>query len=147
MADRILIVDDDDTLGESLELLLSSEGCQVVAARDAESALDLAAQHPIDVVLCDARMPGLDGFDLLPQLSRIRPAAPIVLSSTVPSLYGAGDLMADLPLPPPPPPPGLESASAVISSILRRFSLRMMSKTDSITNWTLFVSVAHVACA
>jgi two-component system response regulator AtoC len=81
MADRILIVDDDDSLGESLELLLASEGCQVVGARDAESALELAASLPIDVILCDADMSGLDDFDLLPQLSRVRPGAPVIVMS------------------------------------------------------------------
>jgi CheY-like chemotaxis protein len=72
MSQRILVVDDDDALRESLELVLAAEGYEVVGARDGASALAALEAAPVDVVLCDLRMPGMDGLELLPQLSRRR---------------------------------------------------------------------------
>ncbi|HVP30501.1 MAG TPA: sigma-54 dependent transcriptional regulator [Myxococcota bacterium] len=88
MSERVLIVDDDDALRESLELLLAEEGYEVAAARGAEEALRQAERGGIDVVLCDLRMPGSDGFELLPQLARKLPGATLLLMSA----YGNAEL-------------------------------------------------------
>ena len=88
MADQILIVDDDDALRESLELILIAEGYEVATARDGTAALARLDEVPIDIVLCDVRMPGLDGFELLPQIGRKLPNTPIVMMSA----YGTSDL-------------------------------------------------------
>ncbi len=88
MAERVLIVDDDDALRESLELILASEGYRVSTADCGQAALERVDEVPIDVVLCDVRMPGLDGFELLPQIARKLPGAPIVMMSA----YGTADL-------------------------------------------------------
>jgi two-component system, NtrC family, response regulator AtoC len=85
---RVLVVDDDDTLRESLELFLASEGFEVAAAADGAAALAQLERAPVDVVLCDLRMPGIDGFELLPQLLRIAPGLTVILMSA----YGARDL-------------------------------------------------------
>jgi len=91
MAERILIVDDDEALRESLELVLLAEGYAVVTADSGESALARIEEHPVDVVLCDLRMPGIDGFELMPQIARHLPGAPIVLMSA----YGTKDLAVE----------------------------------------------------
>ena len=88
---RILIVDDDDALRESLELLLSAEGYAVLSANRGENALALIEQTPVDAVLCDLRMPGIDGFDLMPQISRLLPGVPIILMSA----HGTEDLAVE----------------------------------------------------
>jgi two-component system response regulator AtoC len=88
MPERILIVDDDDALRESLEMILASEGYLVATAENGDAALARVDELPIDVVLCDVRMPGLDGFELLPQISRKLPGVPIVMMSA----YGTADL-------------------------------------------------------
>jgi two-component system response regulator AtoC len=89
--DRILIVDDDDALRESLELILSSDGYTVLTAHCGEAALTTLEETPVDVVLCDLRMPGLDGFDLIPQISRQLPGIPIILMSA----HGTEDLAVE----------------------------------------------------
>ena len=91
MAQRILIVDDDEALRESLELVLSSEGYEVSTASSGPIALERTLEHPVDVVLCDLRMPGLDGFELMPQLARQLPGVPVVLMSA----YGTEDLAVE----------------------------------------------------
>jgi len=88
VSERILIVDDDDALRESLELVLAAEGYEVAAARDARSALALVESQPFDVVLCDVRMPGMDGMALLPQLARRAPGITILMMSA----FGSADL-------------------------------------------------------
>jgi two-component system response regulator AtoC len=86
--DRILIVDDDDALRESLEMILSAEGYGVVTANCGERALQVIEESSVDVVLCDLRMPGIDGFDLMPQIARLLPGVPVILMSA----HGTQDL-------------------------------------------------------
>ncbi|MGB0620967.1 MAG: sigma-54-dependent transcriptional regulator [Myxococcota bacterium] len=81
MFDRILVIDDDEALRENLEVFLSNEGYEVLAAGRGDTALELIESSTVDAVLCDLRMPGLDGFDLLPQITRHLPGAPIILMS------------------------------------------------------------------
>jgi two-component system response regulator AtoC len=88
---RILIVDDDEALRESLQLILAAEGHEVAAAAGAEAALALLDQAPADVILCDVRMPGIDGFELLPQLIRRAPGATVIMMSA----YGTDDLAVE----------------------------------------------------
>jgi two-component system response regulator AtoC len=88
--DRILVVDDDEALRDSLALLLAAEGYEVVTAGDASAAL-ARLEEPVDVVLCDVRMPGRDGLELLPDLIRRLPGAPVLLMSA----YGSGDLAVE----------------------------------------------------
>ena len=91
MPDRILVVDDDEALRESLAMLLAAEGYEVVTAGDANGAL-ARLEEPVDVVLCDVRMPGRDGLELLPDLIRRLPGAPVLMMSA----YGSGDLAVEV---------------------------------------------------
>jgi two-component system response regulator AtoC len=84
----VLVVDDEDALRESLALFLASEGFEVVSAEDGAAALAALERAPVDVALCDLRMPGIDGLDLLPQLVRIAPGLTVILMSA----YGGRDL-------------------------------------------------------
>ncbi len=88
---RILIVDDDEALRESLALVLSAEEHEVQAAADGAAALALLEKGPVDVVLCDLKMPGIDGLDLLPQLARRLPDATLILMSA----HGGPDLAVE----------------------------------------------------
>jgi two-component system response regulator AtoC len=81
MSDRVLIVDDDESLRESLELVLAAEGFEVVTAVDGSGALSRLEASTFDVVLCDVRMPGMDGIELLPQLVRRVPQSTVIMMS------------------------------------------------------------------
>ena len=88
MPDRILIVDDDASLRESLQLVLAAEGYDVAAVEDGAAALRQTEAAPCDVILCDIRMPGMDGMELLPQLVRRLPTTTVIMMSA----YGTEEL-------------------------------------------------------
>ena len=69
---QILVVDDDDVDREQLQRLQARSGFdfQVTEAQDAELALDLIGKGKFDCVLLDCHLPGIDGLDLIEQLSR-----------------------------------------------------------------------------
>jgi putative two-component system response regulator len=60
----ILVADDQSSNRELLEELLTAEGFQVISVPDGAAALDALAHTPIDLVLSDVMMPGLNGFEV-----------------------------------------------------------------------------------
>jgi DNA-binding NtrC family response regulator len=76
---RILIVDDDPDIRESLPGGLSALGAEIATAKDGEEALALVGSGPPDVVLTDVRMPGLDGLELLRLLRQRAPTVDVIL--------------------------------------------------------------------
>jgi two-component system response regulator AtoC len=88
MAERILVIDDDEGLRESLQLVLSADGYEVAGAEDSRSALAILESSSFDVILCDLRMPGMDGMELLPQLVARLPHSTVIMMSA----YGTEEL-------------------------------------------------------
>jgi two-component system, NtrC family, nitrogen regulation response regulator GlnG len=62
---HLLVVDDDETVRASLQDALTKEGVRVSTASSARQALEHIAADPVDLVLTDVRMPGIDGLELL----------------------------------------------------------------------------------
>lgn len=75
----ILIVDDEPTICWGLERIARDLGHEPLVANSAEQALKLAAQHLIDAVVLDVRLPGMSGLEVLEQLRAATSAAPIVV--------------------------------------------------------------------
>ena len=65
---RVLAVDDDPAALKFIETTLSHEGFQVVARPDGRSAVEVARDDTIDLVICDLVMPDLDGFGVVAAL-------------------------------------------------------------------------------
>ena len=78
---RILVVDDEAGIRESLSAILRDEGYSVDAVASGEEALDRAAQDSFEVILLDVWLPGMDGLDTLSRLQTVpRPPAVIMVS-------------------------------------------------------------------
>src|ERR1700722_127580 len=86
MQSRVLIVDDDAEMREALEAVFSAEGHGCELAADAMTALKIVDHQTFDVVICDVRMEGMSGLELLERLKRTHPALPFIV------ITGAGDI-------------------------------------------------------
>lgn len=76
----ILVVDDDEVILSSVELVLVDEGYQVVAARNGEEALELAKACTPRLILLDMKMPMMDGWAFIAAYrARSGPHAPIII--------------------------------------------------------------------
>lgn len=78
---RVLLVDDDPAILQTIGDLLTHMGCVVLTAQNGEEALNLFREHPLDLLLSDVRMPVMDGLQLLSAVKDIDPAVPVVLLS------------------------------------------------------------------
>jgi len=76
---KLLIVDDEPIIRESLGEFLAQEGFAVVVSGSAEDALVLAQKTRFDLVLCDVQLPGIDGIELLDRLLKISPETFVIL--------------------------------------------------------------------
>ena len=65
---RLLVVEDDDTIRETVCEAMEMEGFQVTAATNGQSAWDLLNRHRYDLVVLDLMLPGINGLDLCRQL-------------------------------------------------------------------------------
>ena len=82
---RILLVDDDPTVRDSLKDALQSEGYWVIPAENGQQALDLANKSSVDLVLLDLNMPVKNGWDTSEQLTRDHPLIPIIIVTARPN--------------------------------------------------------------
>lgn len=65
---NILVIDDDSSIRETLDLYLTEEGYKVFTAKDGTEGLDMFVQKSPDVVILDIRLPDIDGFTVLEDL-------------------------------------------------------------------------------
>ncbi len=70
---RILLVDDDNEIVDSMKLALESKGYQILVARDGNQGLALAEREDPDLMILDMMMPKRSGFLVLEKLRRSRP--------------------------------------------------------------------------
>jgi signal transduction histidine kinase/CheY-like chemotaxis protein len=78
---RILLVEDNDEVGEFAEHLLGELGHEVRRVRSGEQALRLAERETFDAVFTDVVMPGMSGLELAGRLAELRPGLPIILTT------------------------------------------------------------------
>jgi two-component system response regulator PilR (NtrC family) len=88
-AARILIVDDERSMREMLAILLRREGHEVVVAENGRRAIDSLDQKPFDLVVSDARMPDIDGLEVLRHARNINPSVIAIMITA----FGSADLI------------------------------------------------------
>ena len=76
---HILVVDDEELYRRSLERILTRVGHVVSSARNAAEAMAVVTSNPLDLVLCDVKMPGISGLELVRQIGDIHPDLPCIV--------------------------------------------------------------------
>ncbi|MBI4454392.1 MAG: sigma-54-dependent Fis family transcriptional regulator [Acidobacteria bacterium] len=85
----ILVVDDEPNICQSIEKALERSGYQVATCADAVQALQLLEHRSVDLVLCDIRMPGMDGLELLLKIKELDPSISVVMITGYASIESA----------------------------------------------------------
>jgi DNA-binding NtrC family response regulator len=76
---RLLIIDDEPSIRESLDTLLTLEGFDVTLASDGPQGLDILSHDEFDLLLLDLALPGESGIDLLPRITAMHPNLPVIM--------------------------------------------------------------------
>lgn len=77
----ILIIDDEAAIRKTLTEILSFEGYKITEASDGEQGLKMFSENRFNVVLCDIKMPKIDGIEFLQKATQISPDIPIIMIS------------------------------------------------------------------
>ncbi len=88
---KILIIDDDAGLRKSVSLILTDADYEVVLAEDGESGLSTAREQKPDLILCDVRMPRIDGLEFLTSYREAGGEALVIMMTA----YGSMDLAVE----------------------------------------------------
>jgi len=88
---RILIVDDEESFRHMLSVILVKEGYEVETSSSAEDGLRKAAASTFDQILCDIRMPGMDGLGFLREMKKSEFETTIIVMSA----YGTTDIAVE----------------------------------------------------
>jgi DNA-binding NtrC family response regulator len=84
---HVLVVDDNELYRSAVERMLSRAGYAVTTARDGSDAMSALSAQPVDLVLCDVKMPGISGLELVRQVRDANPDLPCIVITG----YGGGD--------------------------------------------------------
>ncbi|MFN9545306.1 MAG: response regulator transcription factor CtrA [Alphaproteobacteria bacterium] len=78
---RVLLIEDDSAMAQSIELMLKSEGFNVYTTDLGEEGVDLGKLYDYDIILLDLQLPDMSGFDVLKQLRVNKISTPILILS------------------------------------------------------------------
>ncbi|MSR73951.1 MAG: sigma-54-dependent Fis family transcriptional regulator [Planctomycetes bacterium] len=79
---RVLVIDDDASIRAAVDMILRYEGYAVVLAADGSEGLaHVRGDDALDAVLCDIKMPGMDGLEVLQGIHALRPSLPVIMVS------------------------------------------------------------------
>ena len=76
---QVLVVDDERLLHNVMSRFLGRHGIDVTSCTSGPEALEVLAERPVDLVLSDFQMPGMDGLELLAQVRERYPALPVII--------------------------------------------------------------------
>ena len=83
---RILVVDDERAIRNSMKEILTDEGFEVDAAEDGAVAIQMVEKEKYNLIFCDIKMPNMDGMEVLDRIKAMGVEAAIVMIS------GHGDI-------------------------------------------------------
>ncbi|MFQ5494729.1 MAG: response regulator [Phycisphaerae bacterium] len=78
---RVLVVDDEAMLRDTIRDVLSGQGCHVCTADDGSTAIDFIARQAFDLVVSDIRMPSKSGYEVFAAAKEANPDTPVILTT------------------------------------------------------------------
>ncbi len=78
---RILVVDDESVLRDTVRDVLTGYGCRVCTAANGAIAIELILQQAFDLVLSDIKMPGKNGYEVFAAAKEVNPKTPVILTT------------------------------------------------------------------
>ena len=93
MAEKMLIIDDEEIVLKSCRKIFEAEGFEVVTTANPQEGLKLVSEKSFDVILCDWMMPGFDGMDVVEEIDKASPNSAVVMISGYPSVGRATEAM------------------------------------------------------
>jgi DNA-binding NtrC family response regulator len=90
---RAVVIDDEQIVLDSVKKILSQEGFDVVTATGGGAGISHAISEDVDIVLTDIRMPDIDGFKVIRDIRKFKPAIPIVIITGYASVSSAVQAM------------------------------------------------------
>jgi excisionase family DNA binding protein len=88
---RVLVVDDEPAVGETVSRMLAIGDCDVEAVLDGATALTRLQSASYDLVITDLKMPGVDGIEVAREAKRMRPGIKVIIVTGYPSQESAID--------------------------------------------------------
>ncbi len=92
---KILVVDDEKSMREFLEIMLAKEGYETIVARDGEQACEILDKETFDLVITDIRMKNINGIGVLKKAKDVDPGAMVVLISAFATAETAVEAMKE----------------------------------------------------
>jgi two-component system nitrogen regulation response regulator NtrX len=126
---RILIIDDEKAIRNTLKEILEFESYTVDQAEDGPAGLDLLIQQKYDVVLCDVKMPKMDGLEVLERARTLAPDAAFIMVSAHGNIETAVDATKKGAFDFLPKPPDLNRLLVTVRNALDRSKLVTETKT------------------
>ena len=91
--EKILIVDDEESIVDVLSMMLEQEGYQPVTASNGNEALEKISDDPVDLVISDMRMTPMDGLDFLRRARDMNPELTAIMMTAYASIENAVEAM------------------------------------------------------
>ncbi len=97
MLHKVLIVDDEEDVRKTIRLQLSGTDYEVIEAENGEKGIELLKEDPlaVDVIICDVRMPKVDGIAAVTYFRREYPSTPVIMLTGYPDTDLAVQFLKD----------------------------------------------------
>jgi DNA-binding NtrC family response regulator len=126
---NILIIDDERSIRKTLNEILSYEGFKIDEAGDGEEGLKMFSEKTYDVVLCDIKMPKIDGIEFLEKANEVNADVPVIMISGHGTIETAVDAVKKGAFDYVSKPPDLNRLLITIRNAIDRNSLSKEAKT------------------
>lgn len=88
---KILLIDDDEWIRDSLSMFFENEGCPLITLETAEEGMEILKRQSYEIIIADYRLPGMDGLEFFRQIQKSHPGALKILITA----YGNKDVFSE----------------------------------------------------